>query len=86
VTLATRAWRLARRRARTDAAEVDDFVGLQCYVTVSIPGGVSPGEVQVTSRGMTHRLVAYAEEPTPRGAEAWVVAYRGANSVDVRTT
>lgn len=63
----------------------DDLVGRLCHVTISIPGGPSsPGEVRLVYRGMTHLLVAYAEAPLPLGSEAWVLASRGANAVDVR--
>jgi hypothetical protein len=71
-----------RPRDVTDP-EVRGCVGT---VTVRIAGGEVPGEVQVYVRGTWELFIAYALEPTERGAEVRVDASRGHRAVDVTWT
>ena len=61
----------------------DDVPGCVGTVTVRIAGGDVPGEVRVYVRGTWELFIAYALEPTERGARVRVESSRGHRTVDV---
>ncbi len=63
----------------TDSA----VVGLSAVVTIRIPGGTVPGEVQLRVRGAYESLIAYAVEPLEVGRHVVIRASRGARAADV---
>ena len=58
-------------------------IGEQGYVTIRIPGGDQPGEVQIPLRGGSESFIAYATEPISHGARILVVGRRPGRAVDV---
>jgi hypothetical protein len=60
-----------------------DVVGSVGTLTVATRGPDGPGEVLVRVRGGSESLLAYSDEPIPKGASVLVVESRAARSVTV---
>jgi hypothetical protein len=64
---------------------VRDLAAVGCLgvLTVATRGPDGPGEVQVAGRGATEILIAYSDEPLPKGARVLIVDVRSSRTVDV---
>jgi hypothetical protein len=66
-------------------AIVSDASAIGCVGTlvVATRGDGGPGEVVVTVRGAKEALLAWSDEPLPKGSKVLVVEVRGARTVVV---
>jgi membrane protein implicated in regulation of membrane protease activity len=72
---------MLRRYKRTN--DPSDALNKAAIVVSRVPGGNSPGEVQIRIRGGTECYMAYADQPIEVGTQVVVVADRGARSLFV---
>jgi hypothetical protein len=61
----------------------DQLVGSLGFVTIRLPGGPRPGEVQLQLRGGSESFIAYATDPIQAGEQVLVVGRRPGRVVDV---
>ena len=66
-------------------AIVSDASAIGCVgkLSVATRGDRGPGEVVVTMRGSKETLLAWSDEPLPKGSKVLVVEVRGARTVVV---
>jgi hypothetical protein len=59
------------------------LIGRIGSVTIRVPGGERPGEVQFVVQGIRHHYIAYCREPVAIGERVLVIDERGFRQVDV---
>ena len=64
-------------------AHDESCIGTLGVLTVATRGTAGPGEVRIRIRGGSEQLLAWSEDPLPRGATVLVTNSRGARTVDV---
>jgi membrane protein implicated in regulation of membrane protease activity len=76
-----------RQTQGVDVGATDDdderLIGGLGYVTVRIPGGAQPGEVQVELNGGSESFIAYADRTVQRGEQVVVIGRRPGRGVVV---
>jgi hypothetical protein len=61
----------------------DAVIGCPGVLEIGTRGSAGPGEVLVRVRGGREALLAWSDEPLPRGATVLVISSRGGRHVDV---
>jgi hypothetical protein len=61
----------------------DAVIGCPGVLEIGTRGSAGPGEVLVQVRGGREALLAWSDEPLPRGSTVLVISSRGGRHVDV---
>ena len=64
-------------------ARDESAIGTVGVITLATRGQAGPGEVRIRIRGGSESLIAWSQDPIPRGATVLVIDSRGKRTVDV---
>jgi hypothetical protein len=64
-------------------ARDEALLGCVGRLSIATRGQAGPGEVMISVRGGSEALIAWSQEPLPRGATVLVIDSRGHRAVDV---
>ncbi len=64
-------------------ARDESLIGCIGKLVVATRGVAGPGEVEVSVRGGREALIAWSDEPLPKGSTVLVIESRGHRAVDV---